>query len=127
MGTGTGTAMRRRMVRRCCRACVAFLSYMYIDGKLIRIRTCTAGCSGSASSHAREQNRELRGRHQARRDLQQHQVNLGPHCNPPRAPSVLAPTTDYLLFHAAVQRPVWEDPLNMTGGKWIKVAEGCGG
>ncbi|KAJ7854053.1 translation initiation factor eIF4e [Mycena olivaceomarginata] len=34
-------------------------------------------------------------------------------------PSALAPTTDYLLFHAAVQRPVWEDPLNITGGKWI--------
>ncbi|KAJ7854041.1 hypothetical protein B0H14DRAFT_3652111 [Mycena olivaceomarginata] len=34
-------------------------------------------------------------------------------------PSALAPTTDYLLFHVAVQRPVWEDPLNLTGGKWI--------
>jgi translation initiation factor 4E len=32
-------------------------------------------------------------------------------------PSVLAPTTDYLLFHAAVQRPMWEDPLNITGGR----------
>ena len=35
------------------------------------------------------------------------------------APSALQPTTDYLLFHAGVQRPVWEDPLNMDGGKWI--------
>lgn len=29
------------------------------------------------------------------------------------------PTTDYLLFHAGVRRPVWEDPLNRAGGKWI--------
>ncbi|KAJ7731955.1 eukaryotic translation initiation factor 4E member 2, partial [Mycena olivaceomarginata] len=41
---------------------------------------------------------------------------LTTHLSPP---SALAPTTDYLLFHAAVQRPVWEDPLNITGGKWI--------
>ncbi|KAJ6555676.1 translation initiation factor eIF4e [Mycena vulgaris] len=34
-------------------------------------------------------------------------------------PSLLTPTTDYLLFHAAIARPVWEDPLNITGGKWI--------
>jgi len=31
----------------------------------------------------------------------------------------LQPTTDYLLFHAGVRRPVWEDPLNLSGGKWI--------
>lgn len=29
------------------------------------------------------------------------------------------PTTDYLLFHSGVRRPVWEDPLNHAGGKWI--------
>lgn len=34
-------------------------------------------------------------------------------------PSSLQPTTDYLLFHAGVRRPVWEDPLNLQGGKWI--------
>ncbi|KAJ7114861.1 translation initiation factor eIF 4e-like domain-containing protein [Mycena epipterygia] len=34
-------------------------------------------------------------------------------------PSLLTPTTDYLLFHAGIARPVWEDPLNITGGKWI--------
>ncbi|KAJ7476666.1 translation initiation factor eIF4e [Mycena latifolia] len=34
-------------------------------------------------------------------------------------PSQLTPTTDYLLFHAGIARPVWEDPLNITGGKWI--------
>jgi translation initiation factor 4E len=34
-------------------------------------------------------------------------------------PSALLPTTDYLLFHAGVRRPVWEDPLNLSGGKWI--------
>jgi len=34
-------------------------------------------------------------------------------------PSSLAPTTDYLLFHSGVRRPVWEDPLNISGGKWI--------
>ncbi|KAJ6622278.1 translation initiation factor eIF 4e-like domain-containing protein [Mycena sp. CBHHK59/15] len=34
-------------------------------------------------------------------------------------PSLLTPTTDYLLFHVGVARPVWEDPLNITGGKWI--------
>lgn len=34
-------------------------------------------------------------------------------------PSKLQPTTDYLLFHAGVRRPVWEDPLNIHGGKWI--------
>ncbi|KAJ6460634.1 translation initiation factor eIF 4e-like domain-containing protein [Mycena sanguinolenta] len=34
-------------------------------------------------------------------------------------PSALLPTTDYLLFHAGVQRPVWEDPVNVQGGKWI--------
>ncbi|KAF8587837.1 eukaryotic translation initiation factor 4E [Ramaria rubella] len=36
-----------------------------------------------------------------------------------QAPSTLQPTTDYLLFHAGVRRPVWEDPLNLSGGKWI--------
>ncbi|EEB87202.1 hypothetical protein MPER_15547, partial [Moniliophthora perniciosa FA553] len=30
-----------------------------------------------------------------------------------------SPTTDYLLFHSGIRRPVWEDPLNITGGKWI--------
>ncbi|KAF8141754.1 translation initiation factor eIF 4e-like domain-containing protein [Boletus edulis] len=35
------------------------------------------------------------------------------------SPSSLVPTTDYLLFHAGVRRPVWEDPLNRNGGKWI--------
>ncbi|KAH7913848.1 translation initiation factor eIF4e [Hygrophoropsis aurantiaca] len=34
-------------------------------------------------------------------------------------PSALTPTTDYLLFHSGVRRPVWEDPLNIGGGKWI--------
>ncbi|TFK39952.1 translation initiation factor eIF 4e-like domain-containing protein [Crucibulum laeve] len=34
-------------------------------------------------------------------------------------PSALQPTTDYLLFHNGVRRPVWEDPLNLSGGKWI--------
>jgi len=34
-------------------------------------------------------------------------------------PSSLQPTTDYLLFHAGIRRPVWEDPLNLSGGKWI--------
>jgi len=34
-------------------------------------------------------------------------------------PSTLVPTTDYLLFHSGVRRPVWEDPLNISGGKWI--------
>lgn len=34
-------------------------------------------------------------------------------------PSSLLPTTDYLLFHSGIRRPVWEDPLNLTGGKWI--------
>jgi translation initiation factor 4E len=34
-------------------------------------------------------------------------------------PSSLLPTTDYLLFHEGVRRPVWEDPLNLGGGKWI--------
>ncbi|KAJ7576909.1 translation initiation factor eIF4e [Mycena floridula] len=34
-------------------------------------------------------------------------------------PSALQPTTDYLLFHSGVRRPVWEDPLNLSGGKWI--------
>ncbi|KIM21274.1 hypothetical protein M408DRAFT_333582 [Serendipita vermifera MAFF 305830] len=34
-------------------------------------------------------------------------------------PSRLTPTTDYLLFLEAVRRPVWEDPVNERGGKWI--------
>ena len=34
-------------------------------------------------------------------------------------PSSLLPTTDYLLFHSGVRRPVWEAPLNLSGGKWI--------
>ncbi|CAL1715243.1 unnamed protein product [Somion occarium] len=34
-------------------------------------------------------------------------------------PSGLLPTTDYLLFHSGIRRPVWEDPLNIGGGKWI--------
>jgi len=42
--------------------------------------------------------------------------SLWTHLEPP---SSLLPTTDYLLFHSGVRRPVWEDPLNITGGKWI--------
>ncbi|KII87514.1 hypothetical protein PLICRDRAFT_258305 [Plicaturopsis crispa FD-325 SS-3] len=42
--------------------------------------------------------------------------SLWTHLHPP---SQLQPTTDYLLFHSAVRRPVWEDPLNLSGGKWI--------
>ncbi|KAH9943830.1 eukaryotic translation initiation factor 4E class II [Amylocystis lapponica] len=42
--------------------------------------------------------------------------SLWTHLNPP---SSLLPTTDYLLFHSGVRRPVWEDPLNLSGGKWI--------
>jgi translation initiation factor 4E len=34
-------------------------------------------------------------------------------------PSALQPTTDYLLFHSGIRRPVWEDPVNISGGKWI--------
>ncbi|KZT09862.1 eukaryotic translation initiation factor 4E class II [Laetiporus sulphureus 93-53] len=42
--------------------------------------------------------------------------SLWTHLNPP---SSLLPTTDYLLFHSGIRRPVWEDPLNIGGGKWI--------
>ncbi|KAG6891253.1 hypothetical protein C0995_008505 [Termitomyces sp. Mi166 len=42
--------------------------------------------------------------------------SLWTHLSPP---SSLIPTTDYLLFHNGVRRPVWEDPLNLSGGKWI--------
>ncbi len=42
--------------------------------------------------------------------------SLWTHLTPP---SSLQPTTDYLLFHSGVRRPVWEDPLNLSGGKWI--------
>ncbi|KZT70731.1 eukaryotic translation initiation factor 4E class II [Daedalea quercina L-15889] len=42
--------------------------------------------------------------------------SLWTHLNPP---SSLLPTTDYLLFHAGIRRPVWEDPVNISGGKWI--------
>ncbi|KAH8104048.1 eukaryotic translation initiation factor 4E class II [Cristinia sonorae] len=42
--------------------------------------------------------------------------SLWTHLNPP---SSLLPTTDYLLFHSGVRRPVWEDPLNLSGGKFI--------
>jgi len=42
--------------------------------------------------------------------------SLWTHLSPP---SSLLPTTDYLLFHSGVRRPIWEDPLNITGGKWI--------
>ncbi|ESK97783.1 eukaryotic translation initiation factor 4e member 2 [Moniliophthora roreri MCA 2997] len=42
--------------------------------------------------------------------------SLWTHLTPP---SALQPTTDYLLFHSGIRRPVWEDPLNITGGKWI--------
>ncbi|EAU90602.1 eukaryotic translation initiation factor 4E member 2 [Coprinopsis cinerea okayama7 len=42
--------------------------------------------------------------------------SLWTHLSPP---SGLQPTTDYLLFHSNVRRPVWEDPLNLAGGKWI--------
>ncbi|CCM02558.1 uncharacterized protein FIBRA_04661 [Fibroporia radiculosa] len=42
--------------------------------------------------------------------------SLWTHLNPP---SSLLPTTDYLLFHSGIRRPVWEDPLNLPGGKWI--------
>ena len=41
---------------------------------------------------------------------------LWTHLNPP---SSVQPTTDYLLFHSGVRRPIWEDPLNSQGGKWI--------
>lgn len=33
--------------------------------------------------------------------------------------SEVQPTTDYILFHSGVRRPVWEDPVNLQGGKWI--------
>ncbi|KAI0630831.1 eukaryotic translation initiation factor 4E class II [Trametes polyzona] len=42
--------------------------------------------------------------------------SLWTHVHPP---SALLPTTDYLLFHSGIRRPVWEDPLNLSGGKWI--------
>jgi len=42
--------------------------------------------------------------------------SLWTHLNPP---STLQPTTDYLLFHSGIRRPVWEDPVNLQGGKWI--------
>ncbi|KAJ3517755.1 hypothetical protein NLJ89_g309 [Agrocybe chaxingu] len=42
--------------------------------------------------------------------------SLWTHLTPP---SSLQPTTDYLLFHSGIRRPVWEDPLNLSGGKWI--------
>ncbi|KAK7687811.1 hypothetical protein QCA50_009030 [Cerrena zonata] len=42
--------------------------------------------------------------------------SLWTHLHPP---SSLLPTTDYLLFHSGIRRPVWEDPLNLSGGKWI--------
>ncbi|KAK6971555.1 translation initiation factor eIF 4e-like domain-containing protein [Favolaschia claudopus] len=42
--------------------------------------------------------------------------SLHTHLTPP---SHLLPTTDYLLFHSGIARPVWEDPLNITGGKYI--------
>lgn len=42
--------------------------------------------------------------------------NIWTHLNPP---SEVQPTTDYLLFHSGIRRPVWEDPLNLQGGKWI--------
>ncbi|KAJ7854032.1 hypothetical protein B0H14DRAFT_3652080 [Mycena olivaceomarginata] len=77
------------------------------------------------ATHAGEQDRELRGRHQARRGVQQRRVPLGPH-NPPRAP--LRPRTHHRLPSSSTppcSAPVWEDPLNITGGKWdYKVAQG---
>ncbi|KLO19089.1 eukaryotic translation initiation factor 4E [Schizopora paradoxa] len=42
--------------------------------------------------------------------------SLWTHLNPP---SLLVPTTDLILFHSEVKRPVWEDSLNVNGGKWI--------
>ncbi|KAG7093951.1 hypothetical protein E1B28_007584 [Marasmius oreades] len=42
--------------------------------------------------------------------------SLWTHLTPP---SSLQPTTDYLVFHSGIRRPVWEDPLNITGGKWV--------
>jgi len=42
--------------------------------------------------------------------------SLWTHLSPP---SALQPTTDYLLFHSGIRRPVWEDPANISGGKWI--------
>jgi translation initiation factor 4E len=34
-------------------------------------------------------------------------------------PSALVPTTDILVFHSGVRRPIWEDSANAQGGKWI--------
>ncbi|KZP27507.1 IF4E-domain-containing protein [Athelia psychrophila] len=42
--------------------------------------------------------------------------SLWTHLEPP---SSLVPTTDLLLFHSGVRRPVWEDPLSLSGGKWL--------
>ncbi|KAF9462916.1 translation initiation factor eIF4e [Collybia nuda] len=48
--------------------------------------------------------------------------SLWTHLSPP---SALQPTTDYLLFHTGIRRPVWEDPLNITGGIWtIRLKKG---
>ncbi|KAF8315420.1 eukaryotic translation initiation factor 4E class II [Clavulina sp. PMI_390] len=41
---------------------------------------------------------------------------LWTHLSPP---STLQATTDYIVFHDDVKRPVWEDPYNRDGGKWI--------
>ncbi|KAF7345749.1 Eukaryotic translation initiation factor 4E type 2 [Mycena venus] len=71
------------------------------------------------AARAGEQDHQLRRGHQARRGLQQRRILLVPPHAPRAAPSLLTPTTDYLLFHAGIARPVWEDPLNITGGKWI--------
>jgi translation initiation factor 4E len=50
--------------------------------------------------------------------------SLWTHLHPP---SALLPTTDYLLFHQGMRRPVWEDPLNLPGGKWIvRLRKGVG-
>jgi len=61
----------------------------------------------------------LRSSRRKRNELD-HQVesfwSLWTHLAPP---SALQPTTDYLLFHSGIRRPVWEDPLNLSGGKWI--------
>ncbi|KNE65024.1 hypothetical protein AMAG_10691 [Allomyces macrogynus ATCC 38327] len=44
-----------------------------------------------------------------------------------KRPNDLEPVSDYHLFRAGV-RPVWEDPANITGGKWmIRFKKGISG
>jgi hypothetical protein len=114
MAMGTVTAMRRRTVRRRGRACireyVRRVRLLYVYRRKADTHTCVHSWVLWFRQQRTPGSRIVGYEDGIKRVTAFSSIEslwaLTTHLAPP---SVLAPTTDYLLFHAAVQRPVWED------------------